>query len=115
MQRERGEQSPGAPEAEVKAVIVGDGGCGKTSLLVAFAKGDFPKVPGCLSPGGWVTLSLCGSGDGQRAVGRTGWRQRGRLKWDMGTWGWPSLGLMGACDTSASLGGSRGGAGFVPP
>ncbi|XP_063015503.1 rho-related GTP-binding protein RhoD [Melospiza melodia melodia] len=44
MQRERGEQSPGAPETEVKAVIVGDGGCGKTSLLVAFAKGDFPKV-----------------------------------------------------------------------
>ncbi|NXS59050.1 RHOF protein, partial [Brachypteracias leptosomus] len=36
--------SPGAAEAEVKAVIVGDGGCGKTSLLVAFARGDFPKV-----------------------------------------------------------------------
>ncbi|KAF1652413.1 Rho-related GTP-binding protein RhoF, partial [Eudyptes chrysocome] len=36
--------SPGPPEAEVKAVVVGDGSCGKTSLLVAFAKGDFPKV-----------------------------------------------------------------------
>ncbi|NXE76993.1 RHOF protein, partial [Cochlearius cochlearius] len=36
--------SPGSPEAEVKAVVVGDGGCGKTSLLVAFARGDFPKV-----------------------------------------------------------------------
>ncbi|NXT86800.1 RHOF protein, partial [Anhinga rufa] len=36
--------SPRVPEAEVKAVIVGDGGCGKTSLLVAFARGDFPKV-----------------------------------------------------------------------
>ncbi|NXH41822.1 RHOF protein, partial [Dicaeum eximium] len=36
--------SPGVPETEVKAVIVGDGGCGKTSLLVAFASGDFPKV-----------------------------------------------------------------------
>ncbi|NXJ85715.1 RHOF protein, partial [Trogon melanurus] len=38
--------SPGPPrhEAEVKAVVVGDGGCGKTSLLVAFARGDFPKV-----------------------------------------------------------------------
>lgn len=52
MQRERGGQSPGAPETEIKAVIVGDGGCGKTSLLVAFARGDFPKVPGPLSPEG---------------------------------------------------------------
>uniref|UniRef100_A0A8D0KVD2 Rho-related GTP-binding protein RhoD n=1 Tax=Strix occidentalis caurina TaxID=311401 RepID=A0A8D0KVD2_STROC len=33
-----------APWAEVKAVVVGDGGCGKTSLLMAFARGDFPKV-----------------------------------------------------------------------
>ncbi|XP_067388081.1 rho-related GTP-binding protein RhoD [Emydura macquarii macquarii] len=29
---------------EIKAVIVGDGGCGKTSLLMVFAKGDFPRV-----------------------------------------------------------------------
>nr|XP_006136442.1 rho-related GTP-binding protein RhoF-like [Pelodiscus sinensis] len=29
---------------EIKAVIVGDGGCGKTSLLMVFAKGDFPKI-----------------------------------------------------------------------
>ncbi|NWI89928.1 RHOF protein, partial [Pitta sordida] len=36
--------SPGPPETEVKAVVVGDGGCGKTSLLVAFARGDFPTV-----------------------------------------------------------------------
>ncbi|NWU93167.1 RHOF protein, partial [Upupa epops] len=36
--------SPGPPEVVVKAVIVGDGGCGKTSLLMAFARGDFPKV-----------------------------------------------------------------------
>ncbi|NXI62862.1 RHOF protein, partial [Anseranas semipalmata] len=38
---------PGPPEAtasEIKAVIVGDGGCGKTSLLMVFARGDFPKV-----------------------------------------------------------------------
>ncbi|KAK6468623.1 rho-related GTP-binding protein RhoD [Huso huso] len=27
----------------VKTVIVGDGGCGKTSLLMVFAKGDFPE------------------------------------------------------------------------
>uniref|UniRef100_A0A7M4F3D9 Rho-related GTP-binding protein RhoF-like n=1 Tax=Crocodylus porosus TaxID=8502 RepID=A0A7M4F3D9_CROPO len=33
-----------ATGAEIKAVIVGDGGCGKTSLLMVFAKGDFPKA-----------------------------------------------------------------------
>ncbi|XP_025965006.1 rho-related GTP-binding protein RhoD isoform X1 [Dromaius novaehollandiae] len=33
-----------AKETEIKAVIVGDGGCGKTSLLMVFARGDFPKV-----------------------------------------------------------------------
>ncbi|MBN3280683.1 RHOF protein, partial [Polyodon spathula] len=31
-----------APE-ELKIVIVGDGGCGKTSLLMVYAKGDFPE------------------------------------------------------------------------
>ncbi|NXP47431.1 RHOF protein, partial [Heliornis fulica] len=36
--------SPGPPEVEIKAVVVGDGGCGKTSLLLAFARGDFPKA-----------------------------------------------------------------------
>lgn len=39
----------GPPEptvAEIKAVVVGDGGCGKTSLLMVFARGDFPKVRG---------------------------------------------------------------------
>ncbi|XP_064309009.1 rho-related GTP-binding protein RhoD [Phalacrocorax carbo] len=44
MQQEQGARGPGTPEAEVKAVVVGDGACGKTSLLVAFARGDFPKV-----------------------------------------------------------------------
>ncbi|NXR46070.1 RHOD protein, partial [Hippolais icterina] len=29
---------------EIKVVVVGDGGCGKTSLLVAFAKGNFPEA-----------------------------------------------------------------------
>lgn len=31
---------------EFKFVIVGDGGCGKTSLLMVYAKGDFPEVRG---------------------------------------------------------------------
>ncbi|CAI5762923.1 rho-related GTP-binding [Podarcis lilfordi] len=35
-------ETPGIPE--IKVVVVGDGGCGKTSLLMVFAKGDFPKV-----------------------------------------------------------------------
>uniref|UniRef100_A0A8C8RNU7 Uncharacterized protein n=1 Tax=Pelusios castaneus TaxID=367368 RepID=A0A8C8RNU7_9SAUR len=40
-------QTTGTTESgatEIKAVIVGDGGCGKTSLLMVFAKGDFPRV-----------------------------------------------------------------------
>ncbi|KAH1180306.1 rho-related GTP-binding protein RhoF isoform X2 [Mauremys mutica] len=38
-------QSPPAPSGkkELKIVIVGDGGCGKTSLLMVYAKGAFPE------------------------------------------------------------------------
>lgn len=28
-----------------KLVVVGDGACGKTSLLITFSKGHFPEVP----------------------------------------------------------------------
>ncbi|XP_054426532.1 rho-related GTP-binding protein RhoD isoform X2 [Pteronotus mesoamericanus] len=35
------EAPPGA--RSVKVVLVGDGGCGKTSLLMVFADGDFPE------------------------------------------------------------------------
>ncbi|XP_065424191.1 rho-related GTP-binding protein RhoF isoform X2 [Chrysemys picta bellii] len=38
-------ESPPAPSGkkELKIVIVGDGGCGKTSLLMVYAKGAFPE------------------------------------------------------------------------
>ncbi|NXX76065.1 RHOF protein, partial [Urocolius indicus] len=36
--------SLGPLKADIKVVVVGDGGCGKTCLLVAFARGDFPKI-----------------------------------------------------------------------
>ncbi|OCT98407.1 hypothetical protein XELAEV_18010639mg [Xenopus laevis] len=36
-------KSRGKSWTEVKIVIVGDGGCGKTSLLMVFAKGSFPE------------------------------------------------------------------------
>lgn len=39
-----------AEREEVKVVLVGDGGCGKTSLLMVFAEGAFPEVSG--SPSG---------------------------------------------------------------
>lgn len=34
----------GKTREELKIVIVGDGGCGKTSLLTVYAKGNFPEV-----------------------------------------------------------------------
>lgn len=37
--RQRGDMG----RKEVKMVIVGDGGCGKTSLLMVYAKGSFPE------------------------------------------------------------------------
>lgn len=35
---------------ELKIVIVGDGGCGKTSLLTVYAKGNFPEVREAVDP-----------------------------------------------------------------
>ncbi|KAG9354700.1 hypothetical protein JZ751_001413 [Albula glossodonta] len=35
--------SSGRRREELKIVIVGDGGCGKTSLLMVYSKGDFPE------------------------------------------------------------------------
>lgn len=35
---------PGPGKKELKIVIVGDGGCGKTSLLMVYSQGSFPEV-----------------------------------------------------------------------
>lgn len=43
----RGPAAAPSGRKEVKVVIVGDGGCGKTSLLMVYAKGSFPEVRGC--------------------------------------------------------------------
>lgn len=46
------EEAPGGARS-VKVVLVGDGGCGKTSLLMVFAEGAFPEVsaaPGASCP-----------------------------------------------------------------
>ncbi|XP_032864161.1 rho-related GTP-binding protein RhoF isoform X2 [Tyto alba] len=39
----RGSRGSATGKKEVKVVIVGDGGCGKTSLLMVYAKGAFPE------------------------------------------------------------------------
>ncbi|KAF4790508.1 Rho-related GTP-binding protein RhoF [Turdus rufiventris] len=39
----RGPAAAPSGRKEVKVVIVGDGGCGKTSLLMVYAKGSFPE------------------------------------------------------------------------
>lgn len=36
--------APGPGRKELKIVIVGDGGCGKTSLLMVYSRGSFPEV-----------------------------------------------------------------------
>lgn len=38
-----GEEAPHSGRS-VKVVLVGDGGCGKTSLMMVFANGAFPEV-----------------------------------------------------------------------
>lgn len=53
----RGSAAAPSGKKEVKVVVVGDGGCGKTSLLMVFAKGAFPEVSRLCRPGrggqGW--------------------------------------------------------------
>jgi GTPase SAR1 family protein len=43
---------------EFKVVIVGDGGCGKTSLLQVCTKGDFPEVRQLTKPAHQLAASL---------------------------------------------------------
>lgn len=52
--------APGPGRKELKIVIVGDGGCGKTSLLMVYSQGSFPEVrPAAgLGWGRWTPLSL---------------------------------------------------------
>ncbi|XP_077163767.1 rho-related GTP-binding protein RhoF isoform X2 [Paroedura picta] len=38
-----GKAAPKKRREELKVVVVGDGGCGKTSLLLVYAKGTFPE------------------------------------------------------------------------
>lgn len=52
--------APGRGKKALKIVIVGDGGCGKTSLLMVYSQGSFPEV---------------------RPAKRVGWRRVGWRRW----------------------------------
>lgn len=59
-------EAPGPGRKELKIVIVGDGGCGKTSLLMVYSQGSFPEV----RPAGGLV--------GVRLRGKRAWDHRGR-------------------------------------
>lgn len=60
---------PGPGRKELKIVIVGDGGCGKTSLLMVYSQGSFPEV----RPAGGMEAGRLGGGDLLGATGGEGW------------------------------------------
>lgn len=72
----RGSAAAPSGKKEVKVVIVGDGGCGKTSLLMVYAKGSFPEVSG---------LSRRRARPGRGAKGLGSGRESGRC-WLRAAW-----------------------------
>jgi GTPase SAR1 family protein len=57
-----GEEAPQSGHS-VKVVLVGDGGCGKTSLMMVFAKGAFPEVSALILGPALGTPPMCGSAE----------------------------------------------------
>jgi len=57
--RSTGITTPGVtPSYSKKLVVVGDGGCGKTCLLISYSQGYFPEVCPILFPLGIALSSL---------------------------------------------------------